>query len=414
MRKVDLQWIFVLFGTAVGAGILFLPLQASASGFIPLIIATILVLPMIFFAEKNVASLVMSHPDKQVGLTEVFSQELGSFGAFISTIIYLLSCYTVVLAYAISLPIAFSHLLYVLHLGSDHLYSSIWFSFFIFLILIIVVELGKKMVLRVMSYVIYPLVIALLLVSVALIPSWNLSFITSSSFNFMAIIKGLIMVIPILVFSMNFSQSISEMCLFYKQESTSESEAKIKAYKNIRIGTVLILFFTMFFTFSTIMSLHPEEISSAVASNQTILTKVASVYKMRAFDYAAPLIAVAGIVSSFIGVYLGTREALRGIIIQIVHKDTEVIRKQSAIATDIFVVFFIFITLWLASIFNPSIVSILGQLTAPCIALMIFFLPLFIIYRSKGMISYRKNALSIFLALSGIVVVIGYFIGSII
>ena len=57
MKKVDFQWMFVLFGTAVGAGILFLPLQASESGFIAMIIATIIVLPMIFFCRAKCCNI---------------------------------------------------------------------------------------------------------------------------------------------------------------------------------------------------------------------------------------------------------------------------------------------------------------------------------------------------------------------
>ena len=412
MKKIDIQWIFVLFGTAVGAGILFLPLQAGQSGFLPLLIATILAFPMILFSEKNVAKLVMSYKNKKVGLPEVFTNELGFKGAFISTIIYLLSCYTVVLAYAISLPVALSELLSCFAGTSKLLTNSIWFSFFIFLSLIAIVELGKNTVLKVMSYVIYPLTISLLVVSIMLIPKWNLSFITSSSFSAIDIIKGLVMVIPMLVFAMNYSQSISEMCLYYKQNENLHEEAEKKVYKNIKVGTIFVMFFTIFFTFSTILSLDSTQIKYAITHNEPVLNQVANVYDSKIFAYIAYIIALMGIVSSFIGVYLGTRESLKSLILQIIHKDDLEAQAQSSVLTDMFVVMFIFVTLWLASIFNPSIIKILGQLTAPCIALMIFFLPLFIIYKSNKMVSHRHKLSSILLAISGTIVVLGYFVGS--
>ena len=40
-RAVDLSWVIGLFGTAVGAGILFLPINAGAGGLWPLLIVTI-------------------------------------------------------------------------------------------------------------------------------------------------------------------------------------------------------------------------------------------------------------------------------------------------------------------------------------------------------------------------------------
>ena len=40
-----LSWVIALFGTGVGAGILFLPLNAGAFGFWPLIFATVFIFP---------------------------------------------------------------------------------------------------------------------------------------------------------------------------------------------------------------------------------------------------------------------------------------------------------------------------------------------------------------------------------
>ena len=42
------SWALGLFGTAVGAGVLFLPINAGMSGFWPLIIMTLIVGPMTY------------------------------------------------------------------------------------------------------------------------------------------------------------------------------------------------------------------------------------------------------------------------------------------------------------------------------------------------------------------------------
>ncbi len=49
--KQDTTWALSLFGTAVGAGILFLPINAGMSGFWPLVVMTLLVGPMTFFCS---------------------------------------------------------------------------------------------------------------------------------------------------------------------------------------------------------------------------------------------------------------------------------------------------------------------------------------------------------------------------
>ena len=55
MNKFDTAWVLNLFGTAVGAGVLFLPINAGMGGFWPLVVMAILVGPMTYFAHRGLA-----------------------------------------------------------------------------------------------------------------------------------------------------------------------------------------------------------------------------------------------------------------------------------------------------------------------------------------------------------------------
>lgn len=56
----DTTWMLSLFGTAVGAGILFLPINAGLNGFWPLVALAILVGPMTYLAHRGLARFVLS------------------------------------------------------------------------------------------------------------------------------------------------------------------------------------------------------------------------------------------------------------------------------------------------------------------------------------------------------------------
>ena len=47
-----------LYGTAIGAGVLFLPINAGVGGLIPLIIMAIIAFPMTFFAHRGLTRFV--------------------------------------------------------------------------------------------------------------------------------------------------------------------------------------------------------------------------------------------------------------------------------------------------------------------------------------------------------------------
>ncbi len=68
-NKYDLRWMMSLFGTAVGAGILFLPIKAGAFGIYPVLVMTLLAFPIAFLSHRNLASVIfrqLFHRQKRV------------------------------------------------------------------------------------------------------------------------------------------------------------------------------------------------------------------------------------------------------------------------------------------------------------------------------------------------------------
>ncbi len=85
-RKVDTQWVFTLFGTAVGAGLLYLPVQAGDSGFWALVTVMIFALPMSYYSHKNMANIVIGSKDG--GIADVFTHNLGKVFGLVCVAIY--------------------------------------------------------------------------------------------------------------------------------------------------------------------------------------------------------------------------------------------------------------------------------------------------------------------------------------
>lgn len=73
----DFTWALSLFGTAVGAGILFLPITAGAGGFWPLVILALIAFPMTWFAHKSLARFVLSSSKKDADITDAVAEHFG-------------------------------------------------------------------------------------------------------------------------------------------------------------------------------------------------------------------------------------------------------------------------------------------------------------------------------------------------
>lgn len=83
-----LSWVITLFGTAVGAGILFLPLDAGSFGFWPLVAATLFIGPLVFFSHRAYARIVSASPIKGLDVLQVITSLTGRKRGAVTALMY--------------------------------------------------------------------------------------------------------------------------------------------------------------------------------------------------------------------------------------------------------------------------------------------------------------------------------------
>ncbi|MCK5338658.1 MAG: hypothetical protein KAJ50_07600, partial [Bacteroidales bacterium] len=74
--KGNFAWIMAMFGTAVGAGILFLPISAGMSGIIVLLIVSLISIPTVYFAHRNIG-VILAEAKENVDYTGAMNEFLG-------------------------------------------------------------------------------------------------------------------------------------------------------------------------------------------------------------------------------------------------------------------------------------------------------------------------------------------------
>ena len=98
-KAVNSQWAITLFGTAVGAGILFLPISAGSFGFIPLLVATLLIFPMTYLAHRAFSWIISYSPLHGEDVLAVLTHFFGRGNGIVLAIIYWFTIFPVVLIY---------------------------------------------------------------------------------------------------------------------------------------------------------------------------------------------------------------------------------------------------------------------------------------------------------------------------
>lgn len=98
-NKQDLVWSLSMFGTAVGAGVLFLPIRAGLEGFWPLILIAVLVGPMTYLSHRALARFVLSSSNPKADLADVVVEHFGKNAGVLIAFLYFFAIYPIVLIY---------------------------------------------------------------------------------------------------------------------------------------------------------------------------------------------------------------------------------------------------------------------------------------------------------------------------
>ncbi|THA08316.1 HAAAP family serine/threonine permease [Rodentibacter pneumotropicus] len=395
-NKFDASWMLNLFGTAVGAGVLFLPINAGMGGFWPLVIMAILVGPMTYFAHRGLAYFVLSSKKPGSDITEVVEEHFGKTAGKLITLLYFFAIFPILLIYGNGITNTVdSFIANQLGMVSP---NRVLLSFVLIAILISVMLFNEKVMLKITEWLVYPLVLILFVLSIYLIPEWNSAmlqeFPTANSF-----ITTLWVTIPVLVFSFNHSPAISSFtCSQYREYKEFDRTERHIGHTEKGTSTIL-LFFVMFFVFSCVLTLTSEELLAAKEQNISILSFLANKFDNPYISYFGPLVAFLAITSSFFGHYMGAREGLEGLYLKM--KGESVNRKKLNYATAVFFL----VTLWGVAIINPSILGLIESLGGPIIAMILFIMPMYAIRKVPAMKRYQGRFSNVFVTIMGLIAI---------
>lgn len=409
MDRIDQEWVLTCFGTAVGAGILFLPIQAGIGGVWPTIALALLAFPVTCVAHRGITRIVAScnKPTDIIGAVE---QDLGGNVAFVVSILYFLSIVTICVGYATGLTNTINSFL-VHQMGLAEMPRAL-LSFIVLAIMTGVLLGEEKIMVKVTSIITYPLIFLLLALSLYMIPKWNAS-IFQRAFELKDFIHNFFLLLPLVVFAMNFSPVCSSLGAFYRKNCPTIEKAVLHTDRVVQHTVVILLFFVMLFVFSLMLSTTPQMLEKAKADNIDILTAVSLQFDEPLLIWMPPIISLLAIVSSYFGHFVGTREGLCAIISRIAAWKNPSRQGPESKFLHRIVTVGLFLGLWLLAFFNPSILEIIGALSAPIIAIYAYLMPVFLMKKVPRLFIYR-SAWGTLVFIVGIAGIFGNILGQII
>lgn len=389
--KHDTHWVLSLFGTAVGAGILFLPINLGIGGFWPLVSMAILAFPMTYLAHRGLARFVLSSKIKNADFTDVVEEHFGAKAGRAISLLYFLSIFPILLIYGVGITNTVDSFM-VNQAGMASIPRPLLSGVLVFGLIAIMMA-GEKVMLRAFAVMVYPLVAILAFLSFYLMPNWTMPVLNAPEIGSFA--NTMWLAVPVVIFSFSHAAAISSFANVQRRHYGKDADFKSELI--LRRTSVMLIAFVLLFVFSCVLSLSPQQLTEAKAQNVSVLSYLANATDNPFISTLGPLVAFVAITSSFLGHFLGARESLNGLL----SKNSNLPQRRA----DKISVVVLFISIWIAAIMNPSILGMMEALSGPVIAMILFIMPMMAVYKIASLKDYRGKLSTYFVLLTGIVAV---------
>ena len=396
------SWIITLFGTAVGAGILFLPLNAGGFGFWPLVFATVFILPLVYFSHRTYARIVAGAPKEDHGkdILELVSQYLGKGQGIGFAVLYWITVFSTVLIYGVSITNAVDSFI-VNQLGGPSI--DRWLLATICVgIMTGGFAIGRKPMIWLAQVLVYPLIIALAITSIYLIPRWDLhSFIhfDDGADGWGQMLKGIFLILPVLVFSFSHMAALSQFAIDMQPQYGEKTEKRVS--RTEFYTAILLVVFTMFFVWSCVLALGADGMNEALEQNIPVLSYFANVTGTPFMAYMAPIVVICAIVSSYFGHMLGTEEGTEYLLKNAAPQLAEKVSHRTLL-NIIYVIVFVCTTL--VAIFNPSIISMISVVSGVFVAFIVYLVPVYMFKKLNVYKQFRNDPWNYFVFCMGLLI----------
>lgn len=404
--QVDLGWIVMSIGMAIGAGIVFLPVQVGVMGLWVFLLSSVIGYPAMYFFQKLFIN-TLAESKECTDYPGVISGYLGkNWGVALGTL-YFLMLVIWVLVYSLAVTNDSSSYLHSFGVTKNLLSDNVFYGLFLICVLSYIASKGEKLLFKLSGFMAVTVLSLVALMGILLIAQWDIKNIPKVG-HFMLMLKDAIITLPFTLTSILFLQSLSPMVISYRAKEKSIEVARYKANRAMRIAFFILFIVVFFFAISFTLAISQEQAIDAMKKNISALAIIADYFPGSWASIAGVIIDIFAIVTSFFGVFLAFREACKGLAMNLLlrkYKEEEI--NKNTVERGI--VAFIIILAWSAIALNVPILSF-TSISSPIFGLVGCLIPAYLVYKMphlhkyKGIKTYFIIATGILLCISPILV----------
>jgi len=386
--SVDLGWIVMSIGMAIGAGIVFLPVQVGVMGLWVFLLSSIIGYPAMFLFQKLFIN-TLAESKKCTDYPGVIEGYLGKNWGIGLGVLYFLMLVIWVLVYSLAVTNDSASYLHSFGITEGHLNENVFYGLGLICVLAFIGSKGEKLLFKLSGFMAVTVLSLVAVMAVLLIARWDMANIPAIG-DFGPMLKNAIITLPFTLTSILFIQSLSPMVISYRSHERSIEVARYKAERAMKIAFAILFVIVFFFAVSFTFAISQEQATEAMNKNISALAIIAHYFPGSWATVAGIVINIFAVVTSFFGVFLAFQEACRGLAMNILLRS----RKESDINKNLvnrLVTAFIILLAWSAIALNAPILSF-TSVCSPIFGMVGCLIPAYLVYKVPHLHKYKGAA----------------------
>ncbi|HGO5847513.1 amino acid permease [Mannheimia haemolytica] len=299
--STDFGWIIMSIGMAIGAGIVFLPVQVGLMGMWVFLLSSIIGYPAMYLFQRLFINTLAESPECKDYPT-VISGYLGkNWGIFLGVLYFIM---LVIWMFVYSTAITNDSASYLLTFGITNtlLSDNPFYGLVLICILVALSSRGEKLLFKISTFMVLTKLFVVAALGLAMIGMWQLHNIGAMP-PFGKLIKDAIITLPFTLTSILFLQTLSPMVISYRAKEQSREVARYKALRAMNIAFAILFITVFFYAVSFTLAMGREEALKAYEQNVSALAIAAQFFPGSWATYVGVALNIFAVMTAFFGVY---------------------------------------------------------------------------------------------------------------
>ncbi len=378
-------------GMAIGAGIVFLPVQVGLMGLWVFLLSGIIGYPAMYMFQRLFINTLAESPECK-DYPSVISGYLGKNWGMLLGGLYFIMLVIWVFVYSTAITNDSASFLQSFGVTKALLSENPFYGLALICGLVALASRGENLLFKISTFMVLTKLGVVAVLGLLMVDKWDIN-------NIGAIpatgdwLKDAVVMLPFTLTSILFIQSLSPMVISYRSREKSLAVARFKAMRamNIAFGVLFVVVF--FYAVSFTLAMGHDQAVRASEENISALAMVAQGMQGQTLKLLSLTLNIFAVMTAYFGVYLGFREACQGLTMNMLRRYMPEDRINKKLVGYGIMIFTILLS-WGAIVLNAPVLSF-TSICSPIFGLVGCLIPAYLVYQVPALHKYKGVSLYI-------------------